>query len=154
MSAGTGATGTASGENDLISVEWTVRMEPLVPHAVVARGAAAIDLGKRILARPPKTIERLRCVVAESFVIVLGDADDLPWTDGALYLGRVGTCTMYLPTLLQPSVHPLLLERALLKANRSLRAPFAVLAQDSLVVPLANAQTVQRDFISSWLEAP
>lgn len=143
---------TMVGDIDLIAVRWSARTEPLVPHAVCAHGAAANALAKRILARSPQSIEHLRYVAADRFLLVLGEPNNLPWADGSIYLGREGTCTMYIPTLLSPSVHPLLLERALLKSIDDLKAPFAVLPENSLVVPVAAAQGIRREHIMSWLQ--
>jgi hypothetical protein len=57
---------------------------------------------------------------------VLGDGDDLPWCDGAVYLGRVDD--VLLPTALEPSVPAGVLRAAAMTlARRAAAAPATAL---------------------------
>lgn len=123
---------------------WTPREPPLTPVAVAAVDAAASALARRLLDRDDASLRALRGVAAidRPLLVVLGD--DLPWVDGALYLGSPDAC----PRLLTPTVHAPILPEALLE--RALRRRFpaaegllAVLPPDT-VVPLVDAAPLDR----------
>src|SRR5262249_18847627 len=69
----------------VMSLSWGPRAVPLAPCAVYAEGEAARALVRRLLARTDEELARLRGVAAASLVLILGE--DLPWVDGARYLG-------------------------------------------------------------------
>jgi hypothetical protein len=127
-----------------ISVTWSRREPPLVPVAVVAATATGTgNSPSRALARA--TIDRLgtgtelRVVEGEGWIVVLGALADLPWVDGAIYLGWDGG--LLVPTTLQPSVPAALLRSALPAASlvvampgNVLVAPMPLRAADPLLV--------------------
>ena len=134
---------------------WRVREPPLAPCAVLARGEVAQRLARRLLALPQDRCSRLRGVAGEDVLLVLGAAEDLPWVDGVGYLGvDPAAPALLLPTTEVPELHPLLLQRALLRPGASdpaRRAPLAVLPTGLLVsADLAEALSTIR--IASWLE--
>lgn len=60
---------------------WVRREPPLATVAVAGSGAVGAELATAAQDRP------LRVAAAGGWTLVLGDAADLPWVDGACYLG-------------------------------------------------------------------
>lgn len=79
------------------SLEWVRREPPLVPVAVVGFDEVVPLLAAAVRERLSQGIE-LRAAGNSRSLLVLGDAVDLPWTDGARYLGWDGG-------LLTPTTH-------------------------------------------------
>lgn len=129
----------------MIAVSFTARSIPLAPVAIAALGPHARTLIARLREIPDDHLRRYTGVTSRNATVVLGP--DLPWFDGALYLGAQGA--LLLPTWAEPSVHPLLLEKALRRAMREAPAgPLAILISTlqaaPLVVPLAGARPLSR----------
>ncbi len=100
----------AAGEG----VRWSLRSEPLVPCACVARGALAQALGRELLAWEPGRLARIKACAGEGMLVVLGASADLPWLDGVVYLGRDEAAPhLLLPTNRVPDVPVDLFARAL-----------------------------------------
>jgi hypothetical protein len=134
-------------------VFWHVREPPLVPTAVAARGSAAITLARRLLASTDDARAKLRGAAARDLMIVAGDAEVLPWVDGAVYLGQdLRAPALLLPTTRTPSVHPELLERALLRDRDPRARPLAILLDPLTVAPLGPALPLRREEIEAWLK--
>jgi hypothetical protein len=123
-------------------VIWRPRQAPLAPRAVAAWGPAA-----RALAR--KAADRgLSGVAGDDVLVLLGEAEALPWADGVVYLGRDERApALLLPTALEPDAPPELFERALLARHRE--TPLAVF--DRWIVPVGAARPVERDRLAAWL---
>lgn len=131
------------------------RAEPLSPVAVVASGDAARRLALRLLALPADRLERLRGVSAAGLIALVGDEADLPWVDGARYLGRDPLApTLLLPTALAVGAHPALLERTVLTVAPDAAPPLAVLPDPLRVIPLGGARPVDPARLRAWLESP
>jgi hypothetical protein len=129
-------------------VSWAPRDEPLAPRAVAAAGPAARTLARRLLAEPDEALGALRGVAGEDVLVLLGEAEALPWADGVLYLGRDPRAPgLLLPTALAPDVPPDLLERALTARHP---APLAVLPPR--IVPVGAARPVARARLAAWLD--
>ena len=62
-------------------IRWSTREPPLPPVAVAGTGAAAVAL------RAKAKNTDLRAAGNDDWIVLLGDAADLPWADGAVYLG-------------------------------------------------------------------
>ena len=129
-------------------ITFAARHSPLSPVAVAALRPHAAALGARLGALSDAQLARFSGVCADGALVILGPSPDLPWFDGALYLGAQGA--LLLPTWAEPSVHPRLLEQALRHAMPSAPAgPLAVLLEGlgapPLVVPLANARPLARE---------
>jgi MoxR-vWA-beta-propeller ternary system domain bpX5 len=105
---------------------WLPREPPLVPHAVLGRGPSVAGLADRASVRLAAGA-RLRVAAAPGWLVVLGDAGDLPWSPGVRYLGW--DCGALLPTTLAVSPSAELLVRALRR-----RVP----AGDDLVVVVGS----------------
>lgn len=108
----------------LVTIGWRPRRRPLTPRALAIAG----DDARRLLARlrhDPRR-RRLRGVAGRDLVLLLGEADELPWAPGVVYLGVApGIPSLLLPTALEATVPETLLEIAC--RRRALPAPVAVL---------------------------
>ncbi|HKV12615.1 MAG TPA: hypothetical protein VJ725_31005, partial [Thermoanaerobaculia bacterium] len=140
-----------------IPVVWSPRARPLPPVGAVARGRAARLLGERLLARSDEDLARLEGVAGEDLLIVLGPAAELPWTDGAVYVGRDPEApSLLLPTTREPSVPLPLLEQALIaRAQRvpGVSPPLVVFPDPPLVASTLEARPVTRVMLMIWLGA-
>jgi hypothetical protein len=135
-------------------VTWGPREPPLPAAGAVAEGAAARAMATRLCARTPESLARLRgVVVGADVLVVLGEAGDLPWVEGARYLGRDPLApSLWLPTTRAPQVSVALFERALSLAQMPPgRGPLAVLLDPPRLVPLAAARPIARDRLVAWL---
>ncbi|HEX9996274.1 MAG TPA: hypothetical protein VGB45_03960 [Abditibacterium sp.] len=135
---------------------WKSRPIPLSPLAVIARGAGALQLARRIVDRSDEELKTLRGVSSLSsqspIIAILGEFETLPWADEAIYLGRDASPSLLLPTHLAPPFAPELLERALRKQFPLHSAPLAVMPMWDLVVPLRDALPLRRDSVEKWLQ--
>ena len=132
-----------------------LRAAPLTPGAALALGESALALCRRLLALPEERLARLRGVAGRELLVVLGAEQDLPWSDGIVYLGREPELPeLLLPCALRASVPAPLLLRALLSRFREqgLQGPCAVLLEPPLVVSLAAAQPLTRAGLLLWRE--
>jgi len=135
------------------SVHWLPRRIPLSPVAVAATGTASIALAYKLLVGGDETLAQLRGVAGDQILLLTGDADKLPWVDGATYLGRdPNSPSLLVPTHSQPDTAAALFERALLARFSHLGAPLAVLPGESLVCSVCEARPVVRARLAAWLE--
>jgi hypothetical protein len=133
---------------------FTARLEPLRPCAAVAEGEAARRLARRLLARPDEALARLSGAAGPGMIALLGAEEDLPWSDGVVYLGRDPAApALLLPTALGPEAPLPLWERAFLAAAAGAAPPLAVLLGPLRAVPLGGARPVQRAVLAAWLAA-
>jgi hypothetical protein len=152
----------AVAQEDLIPVQWRPRAAPLEPVGIAVRGEAAGVLAERLLARDDAALSRLSGVAAPGLLVVLGDGGELPWVDGAVYLGRDAEApALLLPTTHEPSVPLPLVERALLaRSARSAGAaglswpspPYAVLVDPPLLASVQAARPIVRKVLLAWLQ--
>ncbi|MEV6520699.1 hypothetical protein AB0M43_01995 [Longispora sp. NPDC051575] len=112
-----------------VGLAWAPREPPLTPAAVVGFGpvaSALADAAGRALAAGV----RLRAAGHGSALLVLGEAEELPWVDGARYLGWDGP-------VLTPTTHRPLpsaaLWRGAVSGDRSPADLVAVLPERILV---------------------
>jgi hypothetical protein len=135
------------------SVRWRPRPVPLAPLAVASVGAASLAMARKLLGTGDDMLSRLRGVAGNNILLLLGEAAQLPWIDGAVYLGRdPASPSLLLPTHSEPEIAPALFERAILARFPELAAPLAVLPGDSLVVSACEARPVERARLAAWLE--
>jgi hypothetical protein len=137
-----------------IGVHWTQRETALAPVAVAAAGDRARVLASRLLRRdPPLPLDRLRGAATGDALVVLGEAPDLPWVDGAIYLGKDAKAgSLLVPTNMAPSVPIDALERALAGRFAGVAPPLVVLPAQGLVFSAAPALPLSREKIARWLE--
>jgi hypothetical protein len=125
-----------------VRLRWARREPPLPPAAVAASG----DAGRRLRAAVRACLGRgaeLRAAAGDDWIVALGDRADLPWVDGASYLGW--DAGLLVPTTLVPwpaaelvrespaageELVVLLPDRVLISAMPRRRADPAVLAAD------------------------
>lgn len=83
-----------------VEIGWRPRDEPLRPAAVLGTGAVAARLAAALAERVEHGAD-LEVHAGDDLVIAIGDADDLPWVDGAEWLGA--EAGLLVPTALQPT---------------------------------------------------
>src|SRR5687767_4825113 len=72
----------------IIPLKWRTRDVPLSPGAVLAADRTAYSLCRRLLDENDSALERLQGCAGRALVLLTGETEDLPWVDGAIYLGR------------------------------------------------------------------
>jgi hypothetical protein len=135
-----------------ISVGWGPREPPLGIVAVAGWGDCAIELASRAVARQFRD-GALAAMASEVALVLIGSGDDLPWADGAVYLGRdPAAAGMLLPTSVGPSVPVDLLERAVRK-RFTVAGPIAVIPRGPTVevLPLGEARGVSVADLARWM---
>lgn len=78
---------------------WRDRTVPIPAAAVVAEGASVSALVRSADIRI-KAGARLSAAAGRGYLIVVGEEADLPWADGATYLGW--DSTLLVPTTIEP----------------------------------------------------
>lgn len=142
----------AGMDEEVISVVWRPRKTPLDPVGVAARGEAARALARRLLAREDEILARMTGAAAPDLLVVLGASADLPWVDGAVYLGKDAAApSLLLPTTREPSVPLPLVERAFARAAGA-PPPLAILLDPPLLTSLQNARPILRTTLQGWLD--
>jgi len=148
-------------QDELIAVQWRPRAVPLEPVGMAVRGAAAGVLAERLLARDDEALARLSGVAAPELLVILGEAGELPWVDGAVYLGRDAEApALLLPTTHEPSAPLPLVERALLARPAGASGvswtspPYAVLIDPPLLASVQAARPILRQVLLAWRGGP
>ena len=142
----------AGMDEEVISVVWRPRTTPLDPVGVAARGEAARALARRLLARDDEALARMEGAAAPELLVILGASADLPWVDGAVYLGKDAAApSLLLPTTREPSVPLPLVERAFARAAGA-PPPLAILLDPPLLTSLQNARPILRRTLQGWLD--
>lgn len=136
-----------------MQIKWRAREIPLPPVAAAATGGAARLLGLRLLEWSDAQLGALRGAAGPGLLVVLGEAETLPWVDGIVYLGRDPAApALLIPTTLEPDVPIALVERAITAGMKN-ASLVAVLATASLLVPASSASSIARDTLRGWVEA-
>jgi hypothetical protein len=136
-----------------VCLAWRPRSYPLAPVAAAAEGPVSRVLAARLLERDDDALARLRGIAGAGVLVLLGEAEQLPWVDGVVYLGRDSTSpALLLPTNREPLVPPPLLERAVLSHLRQPETPVAVLATPPLMLSTGQARPIDRGRLRAWLD--
>ncbi|MBU8900128.1 hypothetical protein DRW03_15615 [Corallococcus sp. H22C18031201] len=144
-------TSRAVGPVGSVAPRWFPRPIPLTPLAVVGVGPVALALKRRGLEAADAQLARWRGVAGAGVLVLLGDAETLPWVDGALYLGRDPLApSLVLPCALRPEVPLPLWERALVAQVPRGSTPLAVIPDARWLVPLGPARPVHRATLQAW----
>ena len=113
--------------------KWSHRDEPLAPVAAWFETRLLELLRLRLLSFTQTRLALLNVIVAREGVLILGDADALPWIDGAIWLGRDEAANELLqPTLWQTDVPSILLRQACFRKTKS---------EVALLYPCSNEMT-------------
>jgi MoxR-vWA-beta-propeller ternary system domain bpX5 len=122
-----------------------------VPAAVSASGTVAKDLARKLLALDQTKWESWKGVVTFDTIILLGEAESLPWVDGVSYLGSDERAPhLLLPTNRDPNVPLDLLQQALVEQS-PFQPPLAFVETRNTVISLSQARELSRDVLRSWL---
>lgn len=111
-------------------IGWRTRHEPLRPAAVLADGQVAARLAAALAERVDHGAD-VEVHAGPGLVVAMGDPDDLPWIDGAVWLGA--EAGLLVPTTLEPTPEPHLVARAVAKSVGA-DAGWIVLTPDRIVV--------------------
>jgi len=134
-----------------IEIRWRFRETPRIAAAVVGFGDAAKDLARKLLASVDSKWTSLKGVATPDGIVLLGEAECLPWVDGVSYLGADERAPhLLLPTNREPNVPTDLLELALIERS-PFPPPLALLETRNAVVSLAQAREFSQDLLRSWL---
>lgn len=132
-----------------IKIEWQNRNAALEPRALIAFNNAAISLAEKLLTFDDELLRSFQAVGGKQMILLAGTSENLPWTNGTIYLGRDARMpAALLPTTLEPNI-PLELFELALKARFERLAPFAVLP--GKIVPFGAAKTLSRVTLEIWL---
>ena len=120
-----------------------------MPAAVVASGDIAKDLVRKLLASDHTKWGSWKGVATSDAIVLLGEAESLPWVDGVSYLGSDERAPhLLLPTNRDPNVPSDLLQQALIEQS-PFPPPLAFIG--NIVVSLSQARELSRDVLRSWL---
>src|SRR6478752_2009668 len=137
----------------MVKVGQAARALPLTPSAALSLGPGVPALAARLLELSDAHLQRLRGVVGNELLLVLGDAVDLPWSDGVVYLGREPSAPeLLLPCTATSDVPAPLLLRALLARHRA-RPPLALSFEPPLVFSVEEARPLSREALATWRAA-
>jgi hypothetical protein len=132
-------------------INWHFREEPRVPAAVVASGDPAKELARKLLASDDTKWANWKGVATSDAIVLLGEAESLPWVDGVAYLGSDERAPhLLLPTNREPNVPLDLLQQALIEQS-PFPPPLAFIETTNMVVSLSQARELSRDVLKSWL---
>lgn len=129
-----------------VRLSWVARQPPLAADGVVGVGEVGRALARRLLARGD--CGSFRGVAGEHALVLLGR--DAPWAEGAVYLGRDPAAPgLWMPTRLRPDLDTALVSRKL-RAD-GLVGPVALLPEQGLAIPLADARPIEVERLKAWL---
>jgi len=120
-----------------VNWDWQAESEPPPPCGVLGLGAAARRLWQRTqVADKAGTVWRI--AAHADLLLIAGEADTLPWCEGALYVApRTEAAELWLPTTQRPTAPLDLLLRAVQRRHGArsyllLREPAQLVALDRL----------------------
>lgn len=119
--------------------------ETLAIDGAIAMGDAASRMLARLRACDDGDLAKLRGVIGDGIVVVLGAADALPWVDGVRYIARApDEPNLLLPTGVGTRLAPQIVLRALLDKTPGLKPPLVLVPESRQIVSLADARTIAR----------
>ena len=138
-------------KSNSLQITWHFREEPRVPVAVVASGETAKELAKKLLSFDAAQWANWKGIATSDTIVLLGEAESLPWVDGVSYLGSDERAPhLLLPTNREPNVPADLLQQALIEGS-PFPPPLAFVETRNMVVSLSHARELSRDVLKSWL---
>lgn len=133
-------------------IAWVARAEPLTPVAVAARGDRARALVRELVTRDLAGLSGVaEPTGGRDVVVLLGQAERLPWTHDVVYLGVAeGAPSLLLPTTEAPAWPASLFERAV-RRHVAGHHRVAVLPHEDLFVGVDHARPLERSILEAWL---
>lgn len=129
-----------------LNIFWRNRFDALAPSAVIAFDSSAKKLKEKLIALDDEKLGLLQGVFAENLLFVKGLAENLPWADGVIYLGKDALAPqIFLPTNRQPDVPLDLFEKKVLQIFAA-QKPFVVL--ENKIIPIGKMLPVSRNILS------
>jgi len=130
----------------LLEIKWQNRLDSLEPRALIVFDEAATRLKERLISFEDERLSVLQGVFAENLLFITGDGENLPWIDGAIYLGKDENApSIFLPTNLRPDLPIDLFEKSLL-LKFSEQKPFAVLKNQ--IIPVGQMRVISRKILA------
>jgi hypothetical protein len=133
------------------TLAWRERAHGLAPAGLVAGGAALRALLRELGRRDAAAVQGLSVTATPSLLVVLGDAERLPWVDGVAYCAPEPEVPgLWLPTRLAPTLPPDLLHAAL--RRRAGESRLLLWPEPALVLGLDGALPLQ-PAVLDWLNS-
>lgn len=132
------------------TIEWQNRAVSLDPCAIIAFDDSAVGIVEKLLRLDNESLGTFQGASAERLIFIAGRGEDLPWADGAVYLGRNAqtSASFLLPTTVEPKVSIDLFKLILENKFRHL-LPCAVLP--GKIIPFGTAKKLSRAALERWL---
>ena len=149
-SAGEADSSSNTGTRTSTRLEWIVREPPLAPGAVLGRGVVAAQLAQRVLGYSMDDLESIRAVGGDDWLIVIAPPQQLPWAEGAVYLGWESG--VLVPTLLRPTLPMFLVARTLARQSGSPDERLRILMPDQVLagpLPERRVDTIALERIAA-----
>ncbi len=109
------------------------------------------ELVRRLIQEPDERLSQLRGIDSALGIVVLGDAEMLPWVDGLTYLRAcAGEPRVWVPTTTAVSIPEDLFARALLAAHPALAGSLVALPGSRGLIPLQDARPLTRAHLADW----
>ena len=131
-------------------IEWQNRAVSLDPCAVVAFDEAAVNLAEKLLRLDEESFGTFQGASARRLIFIVGRGDNLPWTDGVIYLGKDArtSASLLLPTTIEPTI-PINLFKVVLEKKFRHLMPCIVLPKK--IIPFGKAKNLSRAALERWL---
>jgi hypothetical protein len=131
------------------TLAWRERAHGLAPAGLVAGGVALPALLRELGRRDAASLPGLSVLATPSLLVLLGDAERLPWVDGVAYCAPEPEAPgLWLPTRLAPNLPPDLLHAAL--RRRAGDSRLLLWPEPALVLGLDGALPLQPGVLD-WL---
>ena len=131
------------------TLAWHAHSDAPPPAGLVATGAVAHAAVRALACRDAADLAGLSAVVASDVLVLLGQADRLPWADGVRYCAPAPDMPgLWLPTRLAPDLPADLVHGAL--QRRTGHAALLLWTDPDFVLPLDDAQPIDTALLA-WL---
>ncbi|MEM7154473.1 MAG: hypothetical protein AAF799_16620 [Myxococcota bacterium] len=136
-----------------VPLRWSTRTtgEPIAPEGMLAPATVVRPLLDRLLREDDEALARLRMVASPRVAVVLGDAKDLPWIDGVIYLRRASQ--VFVPSWLELELDVDVAIEALRRRAPDLALPATWIPEPGWLVSVADARPPQREVLREHREA-
>lgn len=138
---------------NLLRPEFTAALVELDTPIVGAYASRSHSdaLVRRLLAEPDERLGALHGLFGGIGIVLLAEADALPWIDGLVYLRACsGDATVWVPSTTRISLPEGLFARALRRAHPSMQGTVLALPAPRRLIPLAEARPLKRVDLETW----